>query len=293
MGGLRGIQAEISIRPHLDADRTVLLSEGSGVDRLSLVGSARDSEGAISLTRKAEGFHQAVAAWFSDGVTVGEGFESQFVFEIDRVSSYTIGDGFAFAIRNTGSRALGEAASGNGYEGISSSVAVEFDIVYHGYMADPKYPVPGDGTPGLLANHVAVHSCGTEPNWASGQAILGSVGLQDVLLYDRRHHMSLVRDTPGTLSVFLDDFEVPVLTVELDLEDLLNLDDDSATIDFTAGTEPGSYADFLVHGWTFDGCDNGIDERARCVSDRWAPALAYQGSCCRLPMADREWRCCV
>jgi hypothetical protein len=269
MGGLRGIQADISIRPHLDADRTVLLSEDSGVDRLNLVGSARDSDGAISLTRKAEGLHQTGAAWFSDQVTVGEGFESQFVFEIDHISWYTIGDGFAFVIQSTGSAALGEAASGNGYEDIPSSVAVEFDTVYHDYKADPKYPVPGDGPPGLLTNHVAVHSRGVEPNSANGQAIVGSVGLQDVLLYDRRHHMALVRYTPGTLSVFLDDFEVPVLTVELDLNDLLNLDDDdSAYIGFTAGTEPGFYSDFLVHGWTFDRCNKEIDNGARCISNR-------------------------
>jgi hypothetical protein len=170
------------------------------------------------------------------------------VFEIDRVSSYTIGDGFAFAIRNTGSRTLGEAASRNGHEGISSVWLWSSTRRTTAAWQMRSTQFRGDGPPGLLADHVAVHSRGTEPNWASGQAILGSVGLQNIVLFDRRHHMALARYTPGTLSVFLDDFAVPALTVELDLEDLLNLDDDSASIGFTAGTEPGSFADFLLHG---------------------------------------------
>jgi hypothetical protein len=264
MGGLASVQAEISIRPQLEADRTVLLSDRSGIDRLSLVGTARDLDGAVSLTRKTGGLHQAGAVWFPEEVMVGDGFESQFVFEIDHVSWYSIGDGFAFVIQDNGPKALGEVASGNGYEGIPSSVAVEFDTVYHDYKADPWFPVPGDEPPGVLANHVAVHSQGIEPNSANGRAMIESVGLQDVLLYDRSHHMALVRYTPGTLSVFVDDLDAPVLTVQFDLSDALNLADGAAYIGFTAATEPGSYTDFLVHGWAFDSCDEGVSQGERC-----------------------------
>ncbi len=234
-------------QPRVDGDRTALLTPS--LDGLELVGRARD--GAVSLTRKSPG-PMAGAVWTSEEVQVGDGFESQFVFEIDHVSWFTIGDGMAFVIQDIAPEVIGEGASGNGYKGIRRSLAVEFDTTFHSYEGEARGAVPGDGAPGLLTNHVAVHTMGPEPNTSHDRARIGSVALQDVLLYDRMRHLALIRYRPGVLSVFVDDMTVPVLEVDVDLADVLGQDDGTAWIGFTAGTEDGFYSDFLIHGWTFD-----------------------------------------
>ena len=236
-------------QPRVDEDRTVVLTRG--FDGLSLVGQAREAAGAVSLTRKSPG-PAAGAVWTSDEVPVAGGFETQFVFEIDHVSWFTIGDGMAFVIQDVGPDAIGGGASGNGYKGMPSSLAVEFDTTYHDYEGDPRGSVPGDGPPELLTNHVAVHTMGSHANTSHSQARIGSVALRDVRLYDRVAHLGLVRYEPGLLSVFVDDMTVPVLEVDVDLADILGPGDQTAWIGFTAGTEPGFYSDFLIHGWTLD-----------------------------------------
>ncbi|MDX1748484.1 MAG: L-type lectin-domain containing protein, partial [Halobacteriales archaeon] len=222
-----------------------------GLDGLSLVGRARDADGAVSLTRKSPG-SMAGAVWTSEEVPVTEGFEVQFVFEIDHISWFTIGDGMAFVIQDVGPDAIGGGASGNGYSGIGASVAVEFDTVVHTYEGEGKGVMPEADTPVPLTNHVAVHTMGSGANSAGSRARVDFVGLQDVRLYDRMRHLALVRYEPGALSVFVDDMELPVLEVEVDLADVLGRGDPTAWIGFTAGTEPGFYSDFLIHGWTFD-----------------------------------------
>lgn len=236
-------------QPRVDAGRTAVLT--ASPDGLSLLGRARLTEGSVSLTRKSPG-PMAGAVWTSEPVPVAGGFESQFVFEIDHVSWFTIGDGMAFVIQDVGPEVIGGGASGNGYKGIRRSLAVEFDTTFHSYEGEARGAVPGAGAPQLLTNHVAVHTMGLQPNTPNAAAALGSVDLQDVLLYDRMRHLALVRYEPGTLSVFVDDMTAPVLEVDVDLQDVLGGDDDTAWIGFTAGTEEGFYADFLIHGWTFD-----------------------------------------
>jgi peptide-N4-(N-acetyl-beta-glucosaminyl)asparagine amidase len=172
------------------------------------------------------------------------------MFEIDHVSWFTIGDGFAFVVQNAGSGVVGGGASGNGFRGIPNSLAIEFDTVNHDYENDPVTAMPDDEAPQILANHVAVHSRGLEPNTANASGKLAHAALDPIRLYDRRPHLALIRYVPGSLSVFVDDLQEPALVVSVDLDALLTLNGGAAYVGFTASTE-GLYADHLIHAWSF------------------------------------------
>lgn len=240
---------------------TISYQSFASVDGMSFAGSAKQDAEAISLTRKTEAM-QAGAAWFEERQPVADGFETTFLFQIDHISRWTIGDGFAFVIQNAGPRAVGEGADGIGYKNIPFSLAVEFDTVYHDYADDPQTPISGD--PGLVysANHVAVHTMGTEPNTSHSRALLDYAALDPVFLYDRQPHVALIRYVPGHLSVYVDNFKEPALEVPVDLAKTLALGDGSAFVGFTAGAA-GFYADHKIHGWAFEspclvaGCDSG------------------------------------
>jgi hypothetical protein len=232
-----------SIQPVLDFD---------GFDSLSdvrLAGSAKLADGSVSLTRKEPG-SSAGALWSEAPVEVADGFESLFVFEIDHISWFSIGDGFAFVIQNAGNGAVGGVASGNGFKEIPNSLAVEFDTVYHDYESDPITAMPEAGSPQLLANHVAIHTMGSEPNTSHARSKVAHAALDPVRLYDRSPHIALIRYVPGTLSVFVDDLQEPVLVAVVDLDGLLDLSGGNAYVGFTASTET-FYADHLIHAWAY------------------------------------------
>lgn len=63
-------------------------------------------------------------------------------------------------------------------------------------------------------------------------------------------HTARIAYTPGTLSVFIDDLEQPVLTVRVDLDTLLELDNGKAWVGITAGTG-GSYENHDILSWSF------------------------------------------
>ena len=72
------------------------------------------------------------------------------------------------------------------------------------------------------------------------------------VMVDRREHVALIRYEPGRLEIYVDDFFTPVLTAEVDLAELLDLDGGKAWVGFTAGTEePGPLARHRVTGWRY------------------------------------------
>jgi hypothetical protein len=233
----------ISIEPTLEFDGFDSLSD------VSLVGTAKLTDRSVSLTRKEPG-NTAGALWSATPVEVADGFESVFVFEIDHISWFSIGDGFAFVIQNAGGGVVGGVASGNGFKGIPKSLAIEFDTVNHDYGGDPVTAMPDAGAPALLANHVAIHTMGSEPNESHARGKVAHAALDPVRLYDRRAHIALIRYVPGTLSIFVDDLQDPVLVAAVDLDGVLSPNSGTAYIGFTASTE-GLYADHLIHAWTY------------------------------------------
>jgi peptide-N4-(N-acetyl-beta-glucosaminyl)asparagine amidase len=180
----------------------------------------------VQLTADAPG--QTGAAWLPAKQQVQDGFTATFAWQINRARAVG-GDGFAFVIQNTSAMALGEGGSGMGYSGIANSLAVEFDTTQN-------TPEEWGGTQGdPNANHLSVQSRGTMPNSADPTYSLGTTSTIPALA-DGAIHQAQITYTPGTLTIFLDDFTTPVLTIPVDLATTLELSDGQAWVGFTAAT---------------------------------------------------------
>jgi Bacterial lectin len=193
---------------------------------LTLVQDAVALVDQVQLTADAPG--QTGAAWLPAKQQVQDGFAATFAWQINRARAVG-GDGFAFVIQNTSAMALGEGGSGMGYSGIANSLAVEFDTTQN-------TPEEWGGTQGdPNANHLSVQSRGTMPNSADPTYSLGTTSTIPALA-DGAIHQAQITYTPGTLTIFLDDFTTPVLTVPVDLATTLELSDGQAWVGFTAAT---------------------------------------------------------
>lgn len=211
---------------------------------LTLVGTATAIDGGVRLTTESRRL-QAGAAWLPTKQPVANGFTTTFAFQLtDR--EVNPGDGFAFVIQNAGGSSLPPdgVASGIGYKGLPNSVAVEFDTTYQDYENDPR------------GNHIAVHTRGTAVNTTHGRALVGWVSLPGMRWHDQVHTVR-IDYTPGTLTLFLNGGEAPILEVDLDLDRRLRLDDGAAWLGFTASTEPGFTDVHDILGWSFEPAGEG------------------------------------
>ncbi len=192
----------------------------SAPEGLQLVGDASVFEDRLRLTPAAPGMQGA--AWLTAKQPVAFGFDTTFRFQMFG----GIADGFALVIQNHLPTALGPGGGGLGYGGtdqgmgIPNSIAVEFDT-----FADQL---------GELGPHISIQTNGTEPNHALSTFSWGWILAEE--LSDGAVHWARIRYVPGTLAVYLDDLESPALTTSVDLASLLDLDDGSAWVGFTAGT---------------------------------------------------------
>jgi hypothetical protein len=193
---------------------------------LTLVGNAVLVENMLRLT--ADQKNQTGAAWLPAKQPVQGGFTATFDWQIFHVGAVGA-DGFAFVIQNASDAALGAGGGGIGYSGTANSIAVEFDTTqnppeeFGGMRGDPN------------ANHLSVQSRGTIPNSADPTYSLGTTTTIPVLS-DGNVHRAKVTYVPGTLTIFLDDFTNPVLTVPVELATTLSLADGQAWVGFTAAT---------------------------------------------------------
>jgi hypothetical protein len=178
----------------------------SSIKGLNLVGTAKQQGTELQLTPAKE--QQVGAAWYATPQAVGNGFTTTFTFQFTNESSPPA-DGIAFLIQNEKSKALGLPGGAIGYQGIHNSLAVEFDT-FDNSGADPN------------ANHIAVQSCGSEPNGdltACQLGITSSIGQ----IADGNVHTVTISYTPGILLVFFDDLSTPALAVKVNLSKLLKL----------------------------------------------------------------------
>jgi hypothetical protein len=104
---------------------------------------------------------------------------------------------------------------------IPNSLAVEFDT----------YPWDAGGP---NADHVSVQTGSTQTNSLDHKYSLGST-TSIPFLYDNKTHRAKVIYISGQLCVFVDDMQVPVLTVSVNLENTLSLTDGKAFIGFNRG----------------------------------------------------------
>lgn len=231
------------------------------------------------------------AAWYNRKMQVREGFDTSFTFRLSDPSThckflddaYTHcrsrgGDGFAFVVQNQAPTALGSQGMQLGYGGIINSLAIEFDTWYNPETLDP------------MENHVSVHTRGwRDPNSSNHTYQLGATtqGVSDMsdlqhfvrILYQPHldlealdsesfmatPHMSEFvtnGDFPGggqgdwgvgmgLLKVFVNSKTVPVLTVPLNIEGTLSLDNGRAWVGFTAATGNAVWQTHDILDWEF------------------------------------------
>ena len=144
----------------------------SSVANLQLNGSAHqatvNSSKVLRLTNGYPGVGatrpETATSFFSLQQPVNSGFTTYFKFQISTAAiCCTPGDGLAFVVQNSSATAIGTGFGGLGYAGISNSLAIELDTFKDAW--DPN------------ANHVAVQSCGTQPNspvHTAGNCLVGS-----------------------------------------------------------------------------------------------------------------------
>jgi hypothetical protein len=185
---------------------------------------------------------QTGAAWLPVMQPVHAGFETTFDWKISKTAPKG-SDGFAFVIHNAAiplpAYAIGNGRNGLGYSGLPNSLAVEFDTVL-----DP----PEDFTGGIEGdpndNHISVQTRGKEANSANTDFSLGFTTQAEpaIPLFTVGRHTTKIVYTPGeagkpgSMAIYLDKMDTPVLTVEVDLGTLLTLDEGKAWVGFTAAT---------------------------------------------------------
>ena len=214
-------------------------SDFSTTPNLQLNGSAVASDDIITLTPDAGG---TGSAWYTSPVSVAADFETRFRFRIFNTTPST-GDGIAFVIQNQGANALGGSGGAIGYDGITSGLAIEFDTVRNTAAAHSVEVDDPDG------NHISIQSRGTIPLSADTKYSLASTSaIAD--FSDSVVHDVLVRYSGGTLSIFLDNFDSPVLSYGIDLRTYLGLTDGNAFVGFTAATG-ANVSKHEVYSWSF------------------------------------------
>jgi hypothetical protein len=199
------------------------LSEG-----LSLQGSAGLSSKVLRLTSASDNNQGSV--WHTTQQSVGVGFTTTFAFQITNpggVNDYggnSGGDGLAFVIQNESSTAFPPSLGGGdiGYNGISNSVAVEFDTYNN---------ATDNGDPS--GNHISVQTCGILPNnWNHTYSLGATSAIPD--LSDGSVHTASIMYADNLLHVYLDDAQV--LNDSVDLASTLELNEGKAWVGFTAAT---------------------------------------------------------
>ena len=203
----------------------------SSVSNLTIRGNAVQSGNRLRLTST---FSQASAAWFNLKQPIQNGFDTTFQFIIDPQGG-TPADGLTFTIQNNSINALGGGGGGLGYDGIPNSLAVEFDIFDGGV----------DGS----SNQISVHTLGTAPNSSSETASIGATSNIPILA-NAQTHTARILYTPGTMQIFLDNPNTPVLTVTVNLATKLSLESGAAFPGFTGGTG-GFFAVQDILNWSF------------------------------------------
>ncbi|MFN0011026.1 MAG: L-type lectin-domain containing protein [Phycisphaerales bacterium] len=213
----------------------------SDLSQISVVGSAALTEdGRARLTPSAEG--QAGALWHNQKQRLDQGFQLVFRYQVS--DSFALGetlpggdgaDGIAFVIQGNSPDVVGNGGGDMGYAEIPNSLAVELDMWNNGEADNDP-----DG------NHIGVQTRGAAGNSHFGNATVAQAS-PSVQLDDGEVHTVRIDYVPGTLRVFVDNLQVPVLVAPVDLTSLAAnegnpagdniLDENGAAyIGFTSGT---------------------------------------------------------
>lgn len=211
-------------------------------DGLRPVGAIMPNNGVAAMTHG--GRMQTAALWSEARQNVASGFSTTFTF---RVGTGLVGgithpdgtggaDGFAFVIYNGPQEAIGGSGHCLGYEGITNSIAVEFDTWMNPDCGDPN------------GNHISVNTRGLLFNSARHAYSLG-VSSDIPNLSDGAIHSATITYSPGTLSVTVDN--APPLVVPIDLNATITLEKGQAWVGFTSATG-AAWEGHDILSWSFD-----------------------------------------
>lgn len=213
----------------------------SDASDLNLLGAAAISEDNRLRLTPAVG-NRAGAAWYiTEKQGLIGGFTTTFQFQLNVDGPEDGSDGLAFALQNSDPSFLGGPGGGLGYDGLPNSLAVEFDTWQNGEFSDPS------------PSHISVHTAGTNANNVHESFSLGSFGTNP-RIDDTQIHTARIEYLPGILSIFLDDLNSPVLTVDVNLFELLSLDSGTGWVGFSAGTGGDSQTHDILN-WEFGESD--------------------------------------
>ena len=245
----------LSVAPSLYGT-TFTFSDFSNPTGLTLVGNAALAANRLRLTPAEE--NRVGAAWLTNRVDVQGGFTTSFQFQMTGRGGYTPdwepgvanngADGFTFVIQNAGQSAMGLYASGIGYYGIANSLAIEFDT----WNNKPSYCEPN-------GNHIAVQSLGTAENRPEHCADPGGtfanpnlgIAIPSKDMSNGAIYNVMITYLPGALAIYFDDMANPLLTVNVNLGQLLNLQNGrEAYIGFTSSTG-GAWENHDIVNWSY------------------------------------------
>jgi hypothetical protein len=234
-GGLFAVSAPVVVEVLSSNANVTLFPNFPTAGNLTLQGSAALVANRLRLTPATNS--QTGGAWLDSKQAVEQGFETVFQFQVSQISGQGA-DGFAFVIQNNAFPALGPAGDDMGYGSIANSLAIEFDTFQNPETLD------------LDANHIGIHSRGTDPNSAEESASLGVV-TPSINLSDGAIHTVVIRYAGGKLKVFLDDLNnQPALELPMELGTLLTLDNGAAWVGFTSSTG-GAFENHDILMWSF------------------------------------------
>ncbi|MBS1911927.1 MAG: hypothetical protein JST22_08080 [Bacteroidetes bacterium] len=170
------------------------------------------------------------AVWYDERQLVGAGFVATFAFKISNPGGQTDGianggDGFAFVVQNESDSAIGYSGGSLGYEGITKSIAIEFDTWNDGFARN--------GDPN--GNHVSINTRGVFPNSSDhGYSITSTIGVPNMT--DGAVHNVVIQYYNKVMSIYMDNCSQPILEAAVDLNALLKLDSSKAWLGFTAAS---------------------------------------------------------
>ena len=197
----------------------------SSTTGLSLQGAASKVGNVLRVSGTSGANGDAGSAWYTTQQPVTGGFSTTFHFQITQPQGINDddgnngGDGFAFVVQNSSGTALGGFGGGIGYDGMTNSLAVEFDTFRNAGFGDPN------------GNHISIHTGGTAANSDNENHSLG-IAASLPNMSDGNIHTAGILYLPGTMTVSLDGSDV--LTVPLNLSTKLNLNAGNAWVGFTA-----------------------------------------------------------
>ncbi len=198
---------------------------------LSTLGSTIVEGKSLVLTKEEK--DRVGACWYkSEKLKVSEGFDTHFTFRISN-SEGDSGDGFAFVMQDQSALMMGKPGSGLGYKNIINGLVLEFDT---------KDDEEGS------KNHVSIAYYNKEEKEYQSIATVHSIAE----IANGQEHFTKIEYRKGRLSVFLDSYLFPILSLKIDLASHFQESNGEVWMGFTSSTSNSASKHELIE-WKANG----------------------------------------